>query len=67
MKTKKDNEPVEYDFYYADIQVTVKVIPHKEHPLDKLTQNERQALSQIMYLAINTYKFTRALYLSDDY
>jgi len=63
----EEDKPNEYDFYYADLQVTIKVSSHKEHALDKLTQNEQQALSQIMYLALNSFHYTRALYLADDY
>lgn len=67
MAKEQDNKPIEYEFYYADLQVTMKVTMDKQHTLDKLTLNEQQALSQIIYLALNSFHYTRALYLADDY
>ena len=67
MAKEPNSKPIEYSCYYADLQVTVKVIPEAEHPLDGLTLNEQHVLSQIIYLALNNFHYTRALYKADDY
>ena len=57
---------MEFDFYYADIQVTVTLKSDKISPFGELTNNEQLTLQQIMYLALNTFLLSQSLYLSDD-
>jgi len=56
---------METDFFYADIQVgiTLKVI--ESGALSELTDNEVSSLRQILYLALNSFVYVRALYAAD--
>lgn len=56
---------MEFDFYYADIQLGVKFDAEAETAFAQLTDNEVLTLQQIIYLGLNTFLLTRALYGSD--
>lgn len=64
MPNEKDTK--EYDFYYADLGITITVKPDEGNIITELTDNQRLALQQIIYLALNTFSYTRALFLADD-
>lgn len=51
-------------FTYADLQVTAIVQFKKDHEFNKLSDNEVNALQQILYMSLNTFHFTRGLYLA---
>jgi len=62
----EENDTKDYEFYYADIQVGITVNVSKGDAFGTLTDNQRLALQQIIYLALNTYLYTSALHLSDN-
>ena len=54
------------NFYYADLDIEVSLEDKKGKRLDGYSANERMALQQVIYLALNTFLYTKALFLSDD-
>lgn len=56
---------MEFDFYYADLQVGVTFKSDKPDVFAELTDNEVLALQQIVYLSLNTFLLTRTLYLKE--
>ena len=67
MAKEPNNKPNEFDFYYADYQVTITFKAEGSKAFDELTDNERQALGLMLHMLLDVYVYTRALYLADDY
>ena len=66
MNIDDNNLPIECDFYYADLQVTITIKEHKGDAFSKLTPNQWAALQQTMYLSLNTFMYVLALHTSDN-
>lgn len=57
---------MEYDYYYADIQVTLTLKADNENTFGQLTDNEYFALQQALYQTLSCFQIVRALYMTED-
>jgi len=53
---------MKYEFYYADLKLSVVLEYEAEDVFPELTDNEFLSLQQIIYLGLNSFLITRALY-----
>jgi len=67
MANETENYPHEYEFYYADMQVTIIVKSAKGKAFDTLTDNQHTALQQILYLALSTFLYSIGLHSLDNH
>ena len=51
------------DFYFADIGVGISIVLNEDGQLGNLTEDQLSALRQVLYLGLNTFAYTRALFL----
>jgi len=53
---------MENSFYYADLDVRVRVLEDIPGTFENLSDNERLVLQQQLYLTLTTFLYTRALF-----
>lgn len=56
---------MESDFYYADLNIHIRVKWDKRSAFEGLTDNQLSALRQTLYLALSSFTYVRALFLTD--
>lgn len=56
---------MQWDYVYADYGVTVTFKVSNDTALGQLTDREVMSLQQMIYLTLNCFTYTRALYLQD--
>ena len=66
MSKEPDNKSLEYDFYYADLQITITVKADSKNTFTELTDNQRTALQQIIYTGLGTFLYILVLNSADD-
>jgi len=54
---------MEYDFYYADIRLSITVKADAGNVFADLTSEERLAFQQLVYLAANSFVYARSLFI----
>lgn len=56
---------MQWDYVYADYGVTVTFKVSNDTALGQLTDREVMSLQQMIYLTLNCFTYTRALYMQD--
>jgi len=54
---------MEYEFYYADIQLSITVKADAGNVFADLNDEERLAFQQLCYLAANSFVYARSLFI----
>jgi len=55
---------MEYEFFYADIQLGITVKAEPGSVFADLSSEERLAMQQLFYLAANSFSYARCLFLA---
>jgi len=67
MSNEPNSDTEDYDFYYADLQVTITVSSDGINAFTNLTDNQRTALQQILYMGLSTFLYSLGLHSLDNH
>lgn len=67
MSKENNNKPIEYDFYYADYQITLTIKTDEGSVFANLSDNERQVLQLILHMVLDVFMYTQAIHQLDSH